>query len=1255
MSEIISDQRFKNVELSGEVGLRLTAATGTIKHSGSGNLTIKTTNKKLILHANNSSDGALEFIGPNGNIIMNSSGITIGSSDTIVTMASSTNVFNNDVSILGNLTVTGNTVAHNVQTYTVDDSIIGLANGQTSPSYDIGFVGFRGNDNEKVAFIWDESLDRFAAVGTYTNNSTTLNINSYKDLCVKDLISENLTGTLQSPSQTNITSVGTLSSLAVDNNFNIVNHNGSYGLHLAGSLVTSTSEELNYLSGITTGLASPNKALVADLNKDLNLNGGDLTTTNINISGTISIKGVTYTYPTSDGSLNQVLKTDSNGNLSWFTPPSNLSSLSDISITDPILNNIIKYNGEVWINSDSINLDNIITSSLSVSSITLGGTSITASATELNKLDGVTSSTTELNYVDLDVLGTVEASKALVVDLSKNLTGLNNLSMATLTATGVVLNGNLDLSSGNRDILINDNSSTALEIKEGSNTYLTFDTTNTTEKIILGKSIDANSNNITGVNTLSVSSITLGGISITASATELNKLDGVTSSTSELNILTGITSSTSELNILTGVTSSTSELNILTGVTASATELNYVDLDVLGTVEASKALVVDLSKNLTGLNNLSMAALTATGVVLNGNLDLSSGNRDILINDNSSTALEIKEGSNTYLTFDTTNTAEKIILGKSIDANSNNVTGVNTLSVSSITLGGISITASATELNKLDGVTSSTLELNILTGVTSSTSELNILTGVTASATELNYVDLDVLGVVEPSKALVVDLSKNLTGLNNLSMATLTATGVVLNGNLDLSSGNRDILINDNSSTALEIKEGSNTYLTFDTTNTTEKIILGKSIDANSNNVTGVNTLGVSSITLGGTSITASATELNYVDLDVLGTVEASKALVVDASKNLTGLNNLSMATLTATGVVLNGNLDLSSGDRDILINDNSSTALEIKEGSNTYLTFDTTNTTEKIILGKSIDANSNNITGVNTLGVSSITLGSISITASATELNYVDVSVLGTAEASKALVVDALKNITDINSLSATSLSGTLSTATQPNITSLSSSVTIIGQTSSGGKLILRESTDQGTNQITIKAPATLSSNYTLRLPVDDGNSNNFLKTDGSGILSWDYPIYFGVVSDIKSSTVDGGTSTSGIWHTRSLNTKSENTTFITLSSNRITLDSGTYHVSASAPCYNGNQHQLKLVNITGNTTAILGQCAYSASLYNVQNSATLDGLISPVTSTTYELQHYITNGVVGDGLGRSVSSGESEVYSVVKIYKLS
>jgi hypothetical protein len=51
------------------------------------------------------------------------------------------------------------------------------------------------------------------------------------------------------------------------------------------------------------------------------------------------------------------------------------------------------------------------------------------------------------------------------------------------------------------------------------------------------------------------------------------------------------------------------------------------------------------------------------------------------------------------------------------------------------------VTASAAELNTLDGITASTAELNILDGVTSSAAELNILDGATLSTTELNYVD----------------------------------------------------------------------------------------------------------------------------------------------------------------------------------------------------------------------------------------------------------------------------------------------------------------------------------------------------------------------------------------------------------------------------------------------------------------------------------------------------------------------------------
>ena len=64
-------------------------------------------------------------------------------------------------------------------------------------------------------------------------------------------------------------------------------------------------------------------------------------------------------------------------------------------------------------------------------------------------------------------------------------------------------------------------------------------------------------------------------------------------------------------------------------------------------------------------------------------------------------------------------------------------TGLETLTVSDIT----DLTATAAELNKLDGVTASTAELNKLTGVTADTNELNLLDGVTATTAELNYTD----------------------------------------------------------------------------------------------------------------------------------------------------------------------------------------------------------------------------------------------------------------------------------------------------------------------------------------------------------------------------------------------------------------------------------------------------------------------------------------------------------------------------------
>jgi hypothetical protein len=86
----------------------------------------------------------------------------------------------------------------------------------------------------------------------------------------------------------------------------------------------------------------------------------------------------------------------------------------------------------------------------------------------------------------------------------------------------------------------------------------------------------------------------------------------------------------------------------------------------------------------------------------------------------------------------------------------------------------VAVTSTATELNILDGVTSTTAELNILDGVTSTTAELNILDGVTSTAAELNILD----GVTSTASEL------NLLDGNTSVGSTITiadSDGVVVN------------------------------------------------------------------------------------------------------------------------------------------------------------------------------------------------------------------------------------------------------------------------------------------------------------------------------------------------------------------------------------------------------------------------------------------------------------------------------------------
>ena len=65
--------------------------------------------------------------------------------------------------------------------------------------------------------------------------------------------------------------------------------------------------------------------------------------------------------------------------------------------------------------------------------------------------------------------------------------------------------------------------------------------------------------------------------------------------------------------------------------------------------------------------------------------------------------------------------------------------------------------------------------------------------------------------------------------------------------------------------------------------------------------------------------------------------------------------------------------------------------------------------------------------------------------------------------------------------------------------------------------------------NGVTITAPASLAANYTLTLPPNDGTNGQFLKTDGSGGLSWGAGDGTGTVTSVAISGGTTGLTTSG------------------------------------------------------------------------------------------------------------------------------
>ena len=213
-----------------------------------------------------------------------------------------------------------------------------------------------------------------------------------------------------------------------------------------------------------------------------------------------------------------------------------------------------------------------------------------------------------------------------------------------------------------------------------------------------------------------------------------------------------------------------------------------------------------------------------------------------------------------------------------------------------------------------------------------------------------------------------------------------------------------------------------------------------------------------------------------------------------------------------------------------------------------------------------------------------------------------------------------------------------------------------IIGDGADGGGYIeLREDTDNGSNYVRLKSPDSLAANLTFTLPTADGSDGQFIKTDGSGNLSF--------VSQVSANdatiTISGGTGlkTGGNFTT---NQSSAETITLNLDVNGLTAITALEQDDAFIVADSSDTNNEKKITFSNLEDAIFGNISGDATVatggaLTIANDAVENAMIAAGAVDTTELaDNAVTNAklanssltvTAGDGLGGggSVSLGSS------------
>ena len=516
-----------------------------------------------------------------GNIVIPDAGFIGSASDTdaLQIEADGDIVMSQDLAVSGNITITGNLTV-NGSTTTVDttnttikDNLLELNSGASSNSNDVGIIIQRGSTGNDALIMWDESEDKWTLGTTTASAGDTGNLNITAGTLVADL-----EGSVTTAAQSNITSLGTLTALTVDD------------VAIDGKVITMTGS-----SSDTATITVGTNGTLAITTTDDSAAAANIT---ITADGTFEAVGTTVTL-------------DSSGGINLETDALSVGNGGD---TDVVLTfNANTSDGVItWMEDEDYFQfsDNILMSS--TQKIQFGDTAsfIHQSADGTLTIDGeaiidLNASTRVDVSGDIKVGGEVQTAKVAFTD------GDDAITIAD--GGGITANTSLTLASGSTVTAINDednmssNSDSALATQQSIKAYV--------------DSVSAAANNVTGLNATGAELNTVADFS----AVSVDTSTAIANNDAILMFDNGNNIGYRDVDLL--VTYMESTIDTLSSLTTTGA-LNS------GSISSGFGNIDTGSSTITTTGDVSTGTLTATNAVLSRSSSNSPNVEPVLLFDN---------------------------------------------------------------------------------------------------------------------------------------------------------------------------------------------------------------------------------------------------------------------------------------------------------------------------------------------------------------------------------------------------------------------------------------------------------------------------------------------------------------------------------------------------------------------------------------------------------------------------------------------